>query len=403
MDQIQLLKDRERCSGCGACMAVCPVSAISMQEDHCGYLYPQIDRGACIACGKCMRICEQSIPAAGQDQQLAFAAVGRKNEWVAGSASGGVFASLAGACIRDGYAIAGAVMQWEDNQAAVYHCLSENVGDISRMQGSKYVQSDAWRCYDQLVEHVKKGKPALFSGTPCQVEAVRKLTGDPENLVTMDLICHGVPALKMLNDYAGILKKRFGGKVHGLNFRDKTCKKSFCARIDMDGIGQRSLFVRSHHFSYYQYFLEGSIYRENCYNCPHACMERVSDITIGDYWGIEQFHEKNFEDGSMPRRNDWSCVLVNTEKGARFLQKYGTALYLFPTQSAWVAGNNRQLQAPVSKPKSREIILDRYRNGGYAAVERAFIVENGGYPRFYWRMGKSMYQNKKAHKRKIEI
>ncbi len=396
MKSITLVKNPKDCSACGACLAACPTRAITMDTDTCGCQYPTIDSTACIQCGKCVDICGYHKLTTGSTPVSAYAAVGEKEELVNKSASGGVFATLAENCLKDGGMIAGAVMDCVDGHAEVYHILTDKISNLCRIQGSKYVQSEAWRCYADVLRELDAEKTVLFSGTPCQVAGIKQLTNNPDNLITVDLICHGVPPLRMLNDYLDILAKRFGGKVQQFFFREKACHKDFCARIDIAGKKKkRSVFLRSHYLSFYKYFLEGSIYRENCYSCPYASRKRVSDITIGDYWGIEQFHGADMAAGELPQRKDWSCVLVNTEKGNRFLDKHGQNLFLYPTDPQWVAKNNQQLNAPSRKGDRREDICKAYAQRGYAAVETDFIRRSGGVLRFYWRMLKNLYQNKK--------
>ena len=393
MSIITLALDEAKCAGCGACMTVCPIQAISMEMDVYGHLFPKIHENTCIQCGKCMAVCDFAKPAKTEKTIKAYAALGKDGRLVKNSTSGGVFATLANAACADGVYIAGAVMDIVDGQADVYHLLSDKEEDLQRMQGSKYVQSEAWRCYDAVIQRIKSGKQVLFSGTPCQVAAIKALTGDPQNLITMDIVCHGVPSQRMLNDYLTILKKWLGGKVWHFLFRDKSCDKNFCARIDI--VGKKSVWIGSQHLSFYRYFLEGETYRESCYACPYATASRVSDITIGDYWGIEQFHE-------VALSRSWSCVLVNTEKGNDFLLNYGEDLTLQPTQADWIAQNNKQMTAPSIKGKNRERILEKYRQGGYAAVEADFISHNGGKIRFFWRLLKNRHANQKKQAKKCK-
>ena len=396
MDTVMPIKKVEDCSACGACFAVCPVDAIRMETDDYGCLYPRIDDAVCIKCGRCVGVCTYHAPISAGEPMEAYAAVGEQLELVKNSASGGIFATLAQNCICNAGMVVGAVMDMQHGQADVYHVLSDKMTDISRMQGSKYVQSQAWRCYADVQEAVKAGRTVLFSGTPCQVAAVKQLTGNPANLVTIDLICHGVPPMQMLNDYLKILGKRFGGTITQFQFRDKFCKKQYCAKLELQKKEKKhTIWLRSHFLSFYKYFLDGSIQRENCYACPYASLRRISDITIGDYWGVEKYHGEQISSGQMPERKDWSCVLVNTQKGKRFLETHQDNLILFPTKALWVAENNRQLNAPSSKTAKREAIFRNYARGGYAAVETAFIRECGGKLRYYWRMLKNPPSNRK--------
>lgn len=395
MECIGLVTNKEQCTGCGACMAVCPTGAISMESDSCGFLYPKIDETACIRCGKCVKTCQALSQLYEKTEKKAYAARGCSDALVKRSASGGVFATLAHSCVQDGFLIAGAVMQWENGGVNVEHILSEKADDIPRMQGSKYVQSNAWKSYAGVVKAVGAGEKVLFAGTPCQVAAVCQITGNPENLITVDLICHGVPPVQMLNDYIRILSERFGGTVEDLIFRDKSCGKDFCARVGIRrGRKKKHYLVQSRFLSYYKFFLEGAIYRESCYSCPYANMERISDITIGDFWGVEKFHNQDMERDCVGTQKDWSCILVNSEKGDRFLKEYGRDLRLYLSRPEWIAENNQQLNQASEKPPDRIEVLKAYRTGGFQTVEKEFIRKNGGLLRFTYRMARNIYRNR---------
>ena len=394
VDKILMAKDAASCCGCGACLTVCPQHAITMEEDTYGCLYPKIDLNNCVHCGKCVQICQYTKPVEGVKPLKVYAAVGTCDELVKNSASGGVFSSLAESCLQKGGAVAGAVMDCENSHADVYHLLSDRKEDLYRMQGSKYVHSEAWRCYPELMRDLKEGKPVFFSGTPCQVAVVKALTGDPENLVTADLICHGVPPVKMLNEYLRVLSGYLRGDIRSFKFRDKSCGKQFTARIDANVCGKsKNIYIKSSLLSFYAYFLKGTVYRENCYACPYAGNHRVSDITIGDYWGIGEFHAEQISSGQMPNRADWSSVLVNTFKGGCFLEEHGDRLKLYPSRFEWVAENNQQLKSPVEKEKRRDRLLELYREFGYKGLESEFVREKGGKLRFIWRMIRNIAEN----------
>ena len=392
--QHMLAADKAGCSGCGACMKSCPVGAIAMKADEYGCLYPSIDDKNCIQCGKCLAVCRRIAETKANGQLSAYAAVGKDAQLVDNSASGGVFAAAAAEWIGRGGMAAGAVMEMSRNGLHVRHILSDRAEDIARMQGSKYVFSEASACYDDVVRALKEGREVLFSGTPCQAAAIKALTGDPANLVTMDIVCHGVPPMAMLREYAEILSERFCGKISGLRFRDKAVGKPFTARLSVEyGRKHRAWLLRSHDLSYYTHFLQGSIYRENCYSCPYARKERVSDITIGDYWGAQKRHEADIAEGRMAARDDWSCVMVNTEKGKAALDSFSRRLQLHETKPEWIAMDNQQLRHPYRKPQDREELLGLYKEGGYRAIERAFIKSKGGNIRFLIRTVRSLRRN----------
>lgn len=389
----------EGCSACGACLAMCPVEAIQMEASAEGFLYPAIQKDKCISCGKCASVCSLRETEEKHQPLEAYAAVGHNDALVRNSASGGAFASLATQCVQQGGLVAGAVMDTDGEDLRVYHQLTNHVEGIGPMQGSKYVQSDAWKCYKELAQAVRQGKTVLFAGTPCQVSAVKRITGNPDNLITMDLVCHGVPSLQMLNDYVKILNRRFCGRIKQIAFRDKTIEKNYTARIDIvRGERDKALYLRAHSMSYYKYFLEGKVQRDSCYACQYACLARISDITVGDYWGIEKHQSEEIIQRNAEKKTHWSCLMANTPKGKSFLKRYGQILERFPTKATHVAEANQQLNAPSKRPAERVKLLKLYREKGYAGIETAFLRDTGGKVRYYWRILKEMRRHKGCEK-----
>ena len=389
-------KNACKCTGCGACAFICPVGAIEMQPDDMGAKQPVISGEKCVHCGKCMQMCSKIEAMNGVQPAAAYAAFGSDAQMIQTSASGGVFAMLASDWIHTGGLVAGAVMELDQSGVKVHHILSDNEKDLKRMQGSKYVQSDAFACYDAVAKALKAGKRVLFSGTPCQTAAIRALTGDPDNLTTIDLICHGVPPVSMLNEYLIILAKRLRVKIKGLVFRDKALRKNYVMRVDaLKGNKERSYYFSAKDLSYYKLFLSASIQRESCYHCPYASLNRCADITIGDYWGIEKAHEAELTSGAMPKRNDWSCILVNSSKGQQLIDNHSDMLNLYPSSAQWAAQSNEQLNAASRKPENRETLLALYRKKGYKAIDDAFVQDCGGRGRYMLRLMRNMYRNRR--------
>lgn len=393
----ELVETSENCCGCGACAEVCPAKAISIQPDPCGFMYPNINQQLCLDCKACISVCQYQQPLKLAKAKEAYAACGKDDKLVEKSASGGVFASLASSWLELGGLVAGAVLEIDNGSARVYHLLGDREADLQRMQGSKYVQSEAGACYADVLKALDEGRKVLFSGSPCQVAAVKKLTGDPENLLTVDIVCHGTPSNEMFGGYLKILEGYLGVTIKDFSFRDKTLKKTYCAKIVGEKAGKQKEFrISASKTSYYNYFLSAEILRDSCYACPYAKYGRVADLTIGDYWGFGEFHGKDVEEKKIPQRDHWSCLLVNTEKGQRALEKYGATLELISTKPEWAAKNNRQLNHPCEKPADREMLLGLYARSGYAAVEAAYIKSCGGAFTYYRRLIKDVLQNNRV-------
>ncbi|HAR87529.1 MAG TPA: coenzyme F420 hydrogenase, partial [Ruminococcaceae bacterium] len=204
----------------------------------------------------------------------------------------------------------------EDGKLTVKHISVTDIAELPRLQGSKYVQSSIGFAYKEVKQYLLQGRKVLFSGTPCQIDALKGfLNKDYDNLILIDIICHGVPSQKMFNEYVDLLEDKTKMTIDELNFRDK--KKgwdNFYLNITNSNKNKDIFWELS---SYYKFFVKGYIYRENCYSCKYATRKRISDITIGDYWGIRQQHPELFNDDKWFEYSydGISCVMVNNEKG----------------------------------------------------------------------------------------
>ena len=365
--------DKSQCCGCGVCEKICPKNAITMCEDVEGFVYPVIDEEKCVECGLCLKKCafnaRKTCENIYQDTEK-WAYAGRLlNEAVEKeSASGGIFAGAAYRFMKDGGWVCGSVADFEDNKAWIHHIISQNPQDIRRMQGSKYVQSDISGILEPLKKILGEGGQVLFCGTPCQVDAIRKYTGNPESLYTIDIICHGVPSQKMFNDYLQVTTKA-SEKIISFLFRDKRHGKGYVSSKTVESKKkQRTIYRPAHLISFYHYFLKSIIARENCYSCPYTMEHRVSDMTIGDYWGILKRHPELVEEGEYK----WSCILANTSKGKKLLEMFQTDLKLVPSTYEKIAMANEQLKHPSQKHVMRNEVLQSYVEGGYQEVEKRF-------------------------------
>ena len=381
-------------------MVECPMDAISFLEDKYGFKYPSINDAKCISCGKCLKVCSYRNRKNNNNLNSpleAYAATSKDIQLAKGSTSGGVYATLAKEFLLKGHYVCGAIMHYTDNSLSVNHILTNQVDRLSELQGSKYVQSDTWQAFYNIKKLVSERKYVLFCGTPCQVDAIKKIIGDSEYLYTIDLICHGVPSQKMFQDFMNNFTQTYKIPISSFIFIDKECKRSWSSRIHtVDG---HKLYIHSNFLSYYQLFLKGIIYRKNCYNCPYANLNRVGDITIGDYWGIESCHKKEIEEGIVDLNKIWSCILVNSEKGKRMLMEYGSNLELISSLDKCIAKHNNQLNSPSVEPKERSFLLQLYASSGYKAIEKKYQKNYGGAIHFKWNMLKDILRNKKRIKK----
>lgn len=341
--------ESKECSCCGLCENVCPKGCITMSEDSLGYKRPLIDDSNCIDCGLCSKQCVIMHPTETINPITTSAAVRSDKDKIKLSSSGGVFAAIAEHLISKGWMVAGCIIDADLNPR---HILTDDVKKLRRMYGSKYVQSDTNGIYKSVKDAIKSGKKVLFSGTPCQVAAVKRYTKSNENLLTIEVICHGVPNVKMFHSSLELYKK---ASIKDFLFRDKGQGWTFNNLIVYkDGSVKK---INHRLSSYMTYFLEGETYRDSCYECPYAKPERGADITIGDFWGIvgrrADLKEKiDIEKGV-------SCLLVNSERGKTVVESCGIEQYTVSYED--IKDGNEPLNHPSRHTDKRSVILSEWR------------------------------------------
>ena len=347
-----------------------------MHPDEYGFVYPQIDSEICILCGACKSVCSYQLEMKVNEPIHVYAAVNRNKEQLLKSSSGGVFSAIASSFLSKGGVVFGATLTFENGHANPHHIMIENIEELVKLQGSKYVQSNIGYSYQKAQEYLKNGRKVLFSGTPCQISGLYGfLRKSYENLTTIDLICHGVPNAEFFDGYIQMeAKKRKASEVIGYSFRDKRKGWGMIGRIDFVDTKEKehSIFIPARLNSYNTLFLDGYTYRENCYSCKFASPNRVSDISIGDYWGIDTEHPELMNNRDYKYKEGISCLLVNTDKGVRESTNICENLNLNKSKLEKVQKNNEQLSEPSMKLPQRDKLLELYRIHNYSAVEKYY-------------------------------
>lgn len=341
---------QQACTGCGACAAACPQLCLEMNPDLEGFLYPHRNEGNCNHCGLCTDICGQVAPIRGHVDHAqipkVFAGWHLDADIRGTSSSGGVFSALAEYLVARGGVIVGAAY---DDNLVVRHRLVESTADLRYLRGSKYVQSDfSPALYRKIRDLLRGGRQVLVSGTPCQIAGLRGfLQGPYENLYCCDLACHGVPSPLFWAKYLTQLK-RPGQTLMNVCFRDKTRGwKKFSIRHDFDPPPGNILPI--HADTYMKAFLRNYSLRPACYNCPFACVPRVGDITLADFWGVaKQYPQYDTDDVGT------SLILVNSPKGERWLASCSSNLYLGAADLDTAVSGNPVLVRPCQRPLERE-------------------------------------------------
>lgn len=299
--------NKENCCGCSICEHICPRSAISMNTDAFGFLSPVVNNELCINCDLCEKVCPFNIQLSiTTPVRIAYAARHNNAEVIKKSRSGGIFTALSDSILQDGGVIYGAALS---EGLRIEHIRAESATERDLMRGSKYSQSYMGDICKAVKQDLKNGKKVLFSGTPCQVEAIKRFVGTQlrDNLITVDVICHGTGSPEIWTKFTEYIESIESKKIVRADFRDKS-------KYGWDGLHKESFLLENEHKSkYYPYIYYNDLHvRECCGHCPYSSLERCSDITLGDLWG----YEKVVPEWSKGN-NGISLVLINSDKGMR--------------------------------------------------------------------------------------
>ena len=340
---IQLFNTKPACFGCGACEAACPKKAITMQWDAEGFPYPVINGELCVECGKCKSVCPAQNAMEKLDGQ-AYAVRCKDSRILQKSASGGAFSVIAEQVLEKGGLVCGAAF---DEHFMVCHRLAD---DIAPMRKSKYVQSDLTGIYKDIANALDQGKPVLFTGTPCQCDGIRRFFGAREGLILAALICRGVQSPGLWKEYLTHLAGN--GKVEAYCFRDKRLKNDgHTVSYTLSG-EETAVSMGKDPFS--RLYMKCLTLRPSCYKCPYTHWELPFDLTIGDYWGVENFRPE-LADGLGT-----SLVIARTEAGRALMEAIDTTALVY--ESPREPAEQIALREPAKETLLRKLLFRDFAN-----------------------------------------
>ncbi len=364
------ITDKALCTGCTACMNICPAQCIVMRRDREGFDYPVANPDRCIGCGKCEKVC--TVLNTCDSSEPLEAAAARNDEYLKESSSGGVFPSIAVKVVAGGGVVYGAVV---NEDMTIGHADAEDMASVMRMRGSKYVQSDLYGTFDEVRYYLEEGRKVLFTGTPCQVAGLKSFLGkNPEGLLTIDCACHGVPSPGLWEKYVKALEKKYGGRMKGVRFRDKSrswMHYDFVAVFETARPDGTKYIFESHkpyaRDPFMALFVQDMILRPSCYSCPFRKGRSGSDLTLADLWNVAEAASEMNDDKGV------SLVLVNTEKGRAALQE--ADLLLRPVEVHTAVRNNGGFAESVEMPQKRdEFFKGHHSAGDISKYMRGFVV-----------------------------
>ena len=371
------ITDKTKCCGCSACVQSCPVKCIDMKEDEQGFLYPVIDTAACIDCGLCEKVCPMLNPSASKEPLQVLAAKNRNEEQRLRSSSGGIFILLAEHIIEQGGVVFGARFneKWE-----VEHCYAETIEGLEPLMRSKYVQSDIGNTYKEAERFLKEGRQVMFVGTSCQIAGLKRfLRKEYNNLLAVDFICHGVPSPGIWRKYLEEIKSsqsEVAGKnsvlslslksvpvITGINFREKQNggygwkKYGFEVRAKSPSKGDKNTVLKSGIF-YENVFMKGfllNLYlRPSCYKCTAKNGASGSDLTIADFWGIQNYHPEFDDDKGV------SLIFVHTDKGKNRVTNLSSQIDIIDSDKSEATASNPSYLREVHVPTKYSVFWRNY-------------------------------------------
>ncbi len=356
--------NRADCSGCEACANICPKNAIEMTRDAEGFAYPKINPDLCIKCGRCDATC----PALNFEKKIntafppTFVATYQDDKVLRHSSSGGVFTALSEIILRDGGIVFGAGF---DKNWHVVHTSAKNLDDLENLRGFKYVQSKIGDVYRQ-VKDALKDKKVLFSGTPCQCAGLKHFLGsDNDNLLTVEIICHGTPSPAVWENYIGELGRR--NEIAHVNFRSK--RKGWGSDIEINYFDRGRYFIQNSKNLYGKLFLSGLSERPSCQSCKFKIPNTQADLTIGDAWGIKDFAPEMFDNRGV------SVVFIHTVKGKTFFEQ--TNLKTQQVKFVNTLKKNPHVISPtIADSRRKDFFADFAKNADKFAIMEKYFYED---------------------------
>ncbi|MGI6519037.1 MAG: Coenzyme F420 hydrogenase/dehydrogenase, beta subunit C-terminal domain [Bacillota bacterium] len=377
---LKFIDDKSKCTGCGACVSICPTNCISFAHDEEGFAYPEADL-RCIDCCKCYDVCpmaQGNLYDMSSSEQFCVAARHLDHAVWEKSSSGGAFAAICSTYCDIGDVIFGA--RFDDLR--VVHDYVCSPYEIEPFMRSKYVQSDLGDSYYEARHMLENGRKVLFSGTPCQVAGLRNFLGqDHKNLLSVDLICHGVGSPGVFRRYIQELGIEFGSKVTSFSFRNQRLKMGHFIDHIIEVEFESGMTIEDGLDLYNTGFIQCLFLRPSCGACKFATLDRVGDITIGDF-------KKRYDVLPQARGlENLSTIIVNSNKGKEVFDLLGQHMHIYPVSIEDIASTNNPLRTVSRMSESRGKFFDDLAVGMpiRKALEKHIVtMAPGGFVRKVW-------------------
>lgn len=370
--------EKSKCTGCYACVNKCPTHCIHMEEDSEGFPYPKIDKEKCIKCNLCEKVCPIMTFQKEKnhfENPIIIGAYSKNETTRLDSTSGGIFSELAEAIWKENGYVSGAIY---DDKWMVKHIVTNSRNDIKKLRSSKYIQSRIENCYREIEDKLKEGNNVMICAAPCQIAGLVNYLGkEYDNLILCDFICRGVNSPKIFKKYLESLEKKYHAKISKIKFKDKTYGwHSFSTRIEFENgkkyIGNR--YLDSFMIGYLQY---NAFMRPACYECHFKDFPRLSDITLADFWGIENI------DKTLDQNKGTSMILLNSQKGKELFEKIQDNLNwkIIDSDKAFI--ENQCVHKSANMTEARKQVLTRMDEMTYDELKKRYFPGPSKTKKFY--------------------
>lgn len=350
--------EKDKCCGCQACVNVCPKGCITMKYDEEGYIYPVVDTEKCIGCNLCTKVChltnKDAVKKSFIEDRKFYAAYNKDSDTMKNSSSGGIFWLLAKKFIGENGVVYGVE---QTSLYTVEHKRAETIDDCAPFRKSKYLQSDVNDSYKKVKEDLLNNRKVLFTGTPCQVAGLYSFLGkEYDNLYTLDVVCHGVPSMKVFKKYIKELEEDKNKKATQIVWRDKSKgwgPNRVCVTFD-DG----DKLVQNSKENLFQFgFLKNVYLRPSCYKCKYAKLPRIADVSLADFWGYEGVLKEENNNRGL------SIVILCSKKGIEMFEAVSKDIKYHDVSEEYVKSKSRHAYLHPEENYDREYFfrdIDKY-------------------------------------------
>ncbi|MFI3330230.1 MAG: Coenzyme F420 hydrogenase/dehydrogenase, beta subunit C-terminal domain [Rikenellaceae bacterium] len=359
------LCDYDKCTGCASCYSACAHNSIKMRLSSEGFLYPQIDINTCTECGLCQTKCPELNPVKFHAEPQVYACWSLDDKVRESSSSGGMFSHLSRWVLNTGGVVFGVVLN--DDLDAV-HTQASTLQELEPMKGSKYIQSKIGDTFKQAKQALSSDKWVLFSGTPCQIAGLLKFIPGHlgEKLITVDMVCHGVPSSDIFKDYLDKLSLLYPD-INKPSYRFRSTK--YWGYDPSFESGGERIKIKNKDNIFMKLFLSNYLFRESCYSCQYTKTQRISDVTIADFWGLGR--SVKFEHNT---KNGVSLSLVNSPKGQEIFEDIKPQIFSQRRELDEAKAQNHQLYCNSKRPKSgRETIYPYFKHHNFTQVYLKYL------------------------------